>query len=64
LCMGYARFRNQCDDSFNVHREWLREEIAEAGVNDRLRDAQHPLCELVETPDSRRVRYTQNLERA
>jgi len=64
LCMGYARFRKQCEDTFSVHREWLREEIAEAGVNDRLRDAQHLLCDLVETLDSRRVRYNQNLERA
>jgi hypothetical protein len=64
LCMGYARFRKQCDDTFSVYREWLRKEIAEPGVNDRLRDAQHLLCDLVETLDSRRVRYTQNLERA
>jgi uncharacterized protein (DUF2267 family) len=64
LCMGYARFRKQCDDSFKVHREWLRREIGEAGVKDRLRDAQHLLCALVETLDSRQVRYTQSLERA
>jgi hypothetical protein len=64
LCMGYARFQKRCDDTFSVHREWLRKEIAEPGVNDRLLDAQHLLCDLVETLDSRRVRYTQNLERA
>lgn len=64
LCMGYARFRKQCDDTFSLHREWLRKEITEPGVNDRLRDAQHLLCDLVETLDSRRVRYTQNLDRA
>ena len=58
------RRKIQCDDTFGVHREWLRKEIAEPGVNDRLRDAQHLLCDLVETLDSRRVRYTQNLDRA
>jgi hypothetical protein len=64
LCMGYARFRERCADTFLAHRERLRKEIADHGVNDRLRDAQHLLCDLVETLDSQRVRYTQNLERA
>jgi hypothetical protein len=64
LCMGYARFRERCADTFLAHRERLRKEIGDPRVNDRLRDAQHLLCDLVETLDSRRVRYTQNIERA
>jgi hypothetical protein len=34
------------------------------GGSDRLRNVQHLLRELVETLDERRVRYTENLERA
>lgn len=64
LCMGYARFRERCADTFLGHRERLREEIGDPRVNERLTVAQHLLCELVETLDTRRVRYTQNLERA
>lgn len=64
LCMGYAGLRKHCDDTFSVHRDWPRNEIAEPGVNDRLRDAQHLPCDLVETLDSRQVRYTRNLDRA
>jgi hypothetical protein len=64
LCMGYAKFREQCADTFLAPRERLRKEIADPRVNERLRDAQHLLCDLVETLDSRRVRYTQNLDRA
>ena len=64
LCMGYARCRERCADTFLAHRERLREEILDPPMKDRLRDAQHLLCELVETLDNRRVRYTKNLERA
>ena len=64
LRMGYARFQKQCEDTFSAHREWLCKEIVEGGANERRGDAQHLLCELVETLDSRRVRYTQDLERA
>lgn len=64
LSMGYAQFRKECDARFSTHCERLRKEISDPGVNDRLRDAQHLLCDLVETLDSRRVRYTQNLDRA
>jgi len=31
---------------------------------ERLRDLQHLLCELVDTLDASRTRYTQDLERA
>ena len=64
LCMGYAQFRDESDSTFRVHCEWLRSEIGDPGVTDRLRDTQHLLCDLVETLDHRRVRYTRNLDRA
>lgn len=64
LCMGFARFRARCADTFLAHRERLRLEIDDPQVQDRLRDVQHLLCDLIEVLDSRRVRYTQNIERA
>jgi hypothetical protein len=64
LCMGYATFRERCDDTFAPWRERLRRELAEESAEARLRDAQHLLCELVETLDVRRVRYTRDLRRA
>lgn len=64
LCMGYATFRERCADTFLSNRERIRKEIGDPRVTERLRDAQHLLCELVEALDSRRVRYTQNLDRA
>jgi hypothetical protein len=64
FCMGYGRFRDRCGDAFRAECERVRKEIADPGVDDRLRDAQHLLCELVETLDGRRVRYTQDLDRA
>ena len=57
MSMGYARFRERCADTFLSYREQLVKEIGDPRVNDRLRDAQHLLCDLVETLDSRRVRY-------
>lgn len=64
LCMGYATFREQCDDTFAAWRERLQNELAEESAQARLRDVQHLLCELVETLDVNRVRYTRDLERA
>ena len=64
LCMGYAQFRERCADVFLAHRERLLREIGDPRVNERLRVVQHLLCDLVEALDSRRVRYTQNLDRA
>lgn len=64
LCMGYATFSDRCDDTFAPWRERLSAELAEESAQARLRDVQHLLCELVETLDTRRVRYTQDLERA
>ncbi len=64
LCMGYARFRNVCDDTFAPWYERLRGEVTQESARDRLRDVQHMLCELVEALDPQRVRYTRDLERA
>ncbi len=63
-CMGYARFREHCDDTFAVLCGRLRQEVGDTGVQTRLRDAQHLLCELVETLDGRRLRYNEDLQRA
>jgi hypothetical protein len=64
LCMGYASFRERCDDTFAPWVERLLNELADESAQARLRDAQHLLCELVETLDARRVRYTRDLSRA
>lgn len=64
LCMGYARFRQRGDETFDMWSEWLRSQLQDPSAQTRLIDAQHLLCELVETLDARRVRYAQDLERA
>ncbi len=64
LCMGYASFRDACGDWFAPWCERLREELQHDGARQRMRAAQNLLCELVETLDERRVRYTQDLTRA
>lgn len=64
MCMGYATFRDRDDAVFGRWRERLADAVDRPDSRVRLRDVQHLLCELVETLDSRRVRYTQNLDRA
>jgi hypothetical protein len=64
LCMGYARFRNECDGAFEPWCDRLRSELTQDGARERLREVQHLLCALVETLDGNRVRYTQDLTRA
>lgn len=64
LCMGYATFRGRDDEEFARGRERLAEAVSRPASGVRLRDVQHLLCELVETLDSRRMRYTEDLERA
>jgi hypothetical protein len=64
LCMGYAAFREQCNDAFAEWCERLRTEIEDESAQRRLRDVQHLLCQLVETLDTKRVRYMEDLERA
>ena len=64
VCMGYAAFSDRCADLFAPYVDRLRTELVETEATDRMRDAQHLLCELVETLDERRVRYVNDLERA
>lgn len=64
LCMGYAAFAERYPDTFAGWRERLRAEIGDESARTRLREVQHLLCELVETLDRRRIRYTEDLERA
>lgn len=65
LCMGYARFREECDGAFRPWCERLRDEVTQKAARERLREIQHLLCELVETLDENSVRYTaENLTRA
>jgi hypothetical protein len=64
LCMGYAAFHGRCDDTFATWCERLRTETEDESARARLRAVQHLLCQLVETLDTRRVRYTEDLERA
>jgi hypothetical protein len=64
LCMGYARFSEHCDVAFATWRDRLRNEVRDKAAQARLRDVQHLLCELVETLDAKRVRYTEDLQRA
>ena len=64
LSMGYAAFRQHCDDTFAPWRIRMRDELPAESARTRMRDIQNRLCELVETLDSRRVRYTRTLKRA
>ena len=64
LCMGYARFRERCADTFAPWLERLRNELGDEKATKRLRDIQHKLCELVRALDKRGVRYTSDLEKA
>jgi hypothetical protein len=64
LCMGYARFDDEYPTLLAPWCERLRAELHSEAGWPRLRDLQHLLCELVETLDARRTRYTDDLERA
>jgi HAMP domain-containing protein len=64
LCMGYANFSDRCGDLFGPWLDRLRVELSDQGVDARLREVQHLLCDLVETLDAQRTRYTRDLERA
>ena len=64
LCMGYARFRERCDQMLEPVGARLSRDMKAEEALPRLRDAQHLLCELVEVLDARRVRYRESLERA
>jgi hypothetical protein len=64
LCMGYARFHDEYATRFAPWCERLRGELQSDSGRTRMREVQHLLCELVETLDADRVRYTQDLQRA
>ncbi len=64
LCMGYARFHDEYQPRLAPWCERLRPELHVPDAQDRMRDVQHLLCKLVETLDPRRIRYTQDLDRA
>jgi hypothetical protein len=65
MCMGYARFHDDYGTRFAPWCERLRPELQSQAARDRLREVQGLLCELVETLDANRVRYTaDDLQRA
>jgi hypothetical protein len=64
LCMGYARFCDEYDPRFAALCKRLLDDLPDPSSRQRLRDLQHLLCDLVETLDTRRVRYTEDLDRA
>jgi hypothetical protein len=64
MSMGYAAFSDQCNGVFKPWLDRLGVELLLPEAQVRLRDAQHLLCELVETLDANRVRYEEDLERA
>jgi hypothetical protein len=64
LCMGYATFREACEDWFAPWCDRLRDELQQESARRRMRAVQNLLCELVETLDAHRVRYTHDLTRA
>jgi hypothetical protein len=64
LCMGYARFRERCGDTFAPWLERLRKDLGDDDATKRMRDVQHKLCELVRALDRRGVRYTSDLDLA
>jgi hypothetical protein len=65
LCMGYARFREECDGDFAPWCARLHDEVTHGAAADRLRAVQNLLCDLVETLDENRVRYSaESLTRA
>jgi hypothetical protein len=64
-CMGYARFRKECNGVFAQWREQLRDDVVGEASHERMCEVQHLLCDLVETLDDKRVRYSpDDLKRA
>jgi hypothetical protein len=58
LCMGYASFRDACEETFRPWCVRLRAELGQESARPRLRAAQNTLCELVEALDTKHLRYT------
>jgi hypothetical protein len=63
MCTGYDAFRAR-DEAFGPWRRRVEEGLKDPASRERLREVQHLLCELVESLDERRVRYTRDLDRA
>ena len=63
MCLGYAAFRER-EEAFGPWRRRVEEGLQDPASRARLREVQHLLCDLVESLDERRVRYTRDLERA
>ncbi|MGB2710650.1 MAG: hypothetical protein WBC33_03975 [Conexibacter sp.] len=65
LCMGYATFGERCETTFAPWLARVTTELAAPQAQQRLRELQHLLCELVELLDAGHVRYAAaDLERA
>jgi hypothetical protein len=63
MCIGYSAFREH-EDAFRPWRRRIEEGLKDPASAGRLREVQHRLCDLVESLDERRVRYTRDLDRA
>jgi hypothetical protein len=57
LCMGFAGFRDACDGPFSTWCERLKDEIGEPSAQERMREVQNRLCDLVRTLDPGELRY-------
>jgi len=64
LSMVFAAFRDRCQDTFAPSLARLRDELLLPEAEERLRDVQHGLCDLVRALDVNRVRYADELQRA
>jgi hypothetical protein len=64
ICMGYARFGDEFDQHFKPLCRRVLSELSDPASTTRLREVQHLLCDLVETLDTQRVRYSRELKRA
>lgn len=63
-CLGYAGFSKCYDETFGGWAARFEDELRRTDARDRLRDLQHHLCNLVEALDPKKLRYSQQLERA
>lgn len=57
-CMGYARFRDDYDACFAALFRRTRPDLTDAAAQQRLRDVQRLLCQLVATLDPKHLRYS------
>lgn len=57
-CMGYAHFRDDYDACFAALFRRTRPDLTDTAAQQRLRDVQHLLCQLVATLDPKHLRYS------